>query len=81
MIVNLNCILKITSHVSFLVDVFFRQTMLQFSNPFLNVGDDVVLLKNGQRICGSGAALSTAPIVQNKAYFQVNIQQTGVLFL
>ncbi|VDK69437.1 unnamed protein product [Litomosoides sigmodontis] len=42
------------------------------------MGDDVVLLKNGQRICGSGAALSTAPIVQNKAYFQVNIQQTGI---
>ncbi|OZC08303.1 hypothetical protein X798_04654 [Onchocerca flexuosa] len=35
------------------------------------MGDDVVLLKNGQRICGSGAALGTAPIVQNKAYFQV----------
>nr|CRZ22744.1 Bm3443 [Brugia malayi] len=43
------------------------------------MGDDVVLLKNGQRICGSGAALSTAPIVQNKAYFQVTIQQTDIL--
>ncbi|CAG9536755.1 unnamed protein product [Cercopithifilaria johnstoni] len=42
------------------------------------MGDDVVLLKNGQRICGSGAALSTVPIVQNKAYFQVSIQQTGI---
>ncbi|VDK72430.1 unnamed protein product [Onchocerca ochengi] len=42
------------------------------------MGDDVVLLKNGQRICGSGAALATAPIVQNKAYFQVSIQQTGI---
>uniref|UniRef100_A0A915PZT8 SPRY domain-containing protein 7 n=1 Tax=Setaria digitata TaxID=48799 RepID=A0A915PZT8_9BILA len=42
------------------------------------MGDDVVLLKNGQRICGFGAALGTAPIVQNKAYFQVSIQQTGV---
>uniref|UniRef100_A0A1I7VPM1 Vanin_C domain-containing protein n=1 Tax=Loa loa TaxID=7209 RepID=A0A1I7VPM1_LOALO len=40
------------------------------------MGDDVVLLKNGQRICGSGAALCTVPIVQNKAYFQVSIQQT-----
>ncbi|VDN87030.1 unnamed protein product [Brugia pahangi] len=44
------------------------------------MGDDVVLLKNGQRICGSGAALSTAPIVQNKAYFQVTIQQTDMFF-
>uniref|UniRef100_A0A915A9V0 SPRY domain-containing protein n=1 Tax=Parascaris univalens TaxID=6257 RepID=A0A915A9V0_PARUN len=42
------------------------------------MGDDVVLLKNGQRICGSGGALATAPIVQNKAYFQVSLQQSGV---
>ncbi|VDN02926.1 unnamed protein product [Thelazia callipaeda] len=44
----------------------------------LDSGNDVVLLKNGQRICGSGGALGTAPIVQNKAYFQVSIQQTGI---
>ncbi|KAH7725329.1 SPRY domain-containing protein [Aphelenchoides avenae] len=42
------------------------------------MGSDVVLLKAGTRICGSGGALATAPIVQNKAYFQVNIQQTGL---
>ncbi|VDK63611.1 unnamed protein product [Gongylonema pulchrum] len=36
------------------------------------------MLKSGQRICGSGAALGTAPIVQNKAYFQVSIQQNGI---
>ncbi|MFH4974943.1 hypothetical protein AB6A40_001652 [Gnathostoma spinigerum] len=42
-----------------------------------NMGDEVVLLKNGQRICGCGGALGTAPIVQNKAYYQVSIQQTG----
>lgn len=52
--------------------VFFRADLFE--------GDDVVLLKNGQRICGSGGALATAPIVQNKAYFQVSIQQSG-LFL
>lgn len=39
----------------------------------------MVLLKNGQRICGTGAALGTAPIVQNKAYFQVSVQQNGEL--
>ncbi|KAK0404040.1 hypothetical protein QR680_017255 [Steinernema hermaphroditum] len=32
---------------------------------------------NGTRICGTGAALGSAPVVQNKAYFQVNVQQTG----
>lgn len=42
------------------------------------MGDETVLLKNGQRICGTGGALATAPIVQNKAYFQVSIQQSGV---
>ncbi|KJH51308.1 SPRY domain protein [Dictyocaulus viviparus] len=41
-------------------------------------GKDVVILKEGERICGTGAALGTLPIVQNKGYFQVNIQQGGV---
>jgi len=43
-----------------------------------HMGPDVVLLKNGSRICGSGGALATAPIVQNKALFQVDITQAGV---
>ncbi|CAD5233875.1 unnamed protein product [Bursaphelenchus xylophilus] len=42
-----------------------------------HMGPDVVLLKNGSRICGTGASLATAPIVQNKAYFQVDITQSG----
>ncbi|VDD94880.1 unnamed protein product [Enterobius vermicularis] len=42
------------------------------------MGDETVLLKNGQRICGTGGALGTAPIVQNKAYFQISVQQGGV---
>jgi hypothetical protein len=42
-----------------------------------SVGTDVVIVKNGHRICGSGAALGNAPLVQNKAYFEVKIQQTG----
>ncbi|VDO71718.1 unnamed protein product [Heligmosomoides polygyrus] len=46
------------------------------SPPFL--GKDVVILKEGERICGTGAALGTLPIAQNKAYFQVNVQQSGV---
>ncbi|RWS25368.1 hypothetical protein B4U80_04799 [Leptotrombidium deliense] len=43
-----------------------------------NMGNDVVIVKNGHRICGTGAALASAPIVQNKAYFEVKIQQTGI---
>ncbi|CAI4224105.1 unnamed protein product [Auanema sp. JU1783] len=42
-----------------------------------HMGKDVVLLKEGERICGTGAALATVPIVQNKAYFQVTLQQSG----
>ncbi|KAK5978500.1 SPRY domain-containing protein 7 [Trichostrongylus colubriformis] len=40
-------------------------------------GKDVVIVKEGERICGTGGALGTLPIAQNKAYFQVNIQQNG----
>ena len=41
------------------------------------VGSEVVIVKNGRRICGTGAALANAPIVQNKAYFEVKLQCTG----
>ena len=41
-------------------------------------GHEVVIVKNGQRICGSGGALASAPLVQSKAYFEVKIQQSGV---
>ncbi|CAB3410382.1 unnamed protein product [Caenorhabditis bovis] len=41
-------------------------------------GKDVVILKEGERICGIGGSIATVPIVQNKAYFHVTIQQTGV---
>ena len=44
-------------------------------------GQDVVIVKSGRRICGTGAALGNAPIVQNKAYFEVKIQSTGKLQL
>jgi len=43
----------------------------------LFVGNDVVIVKNGKRICGTGAALSNAPIAQDKAYFEVKLQSTG----
>jgi len=41
------------------------------------VGSEVVVVKNGRRICGTGAALANVPIVQNKAYFEVKLQCTG----
>lgn len=43
-----------------------------------HMGNDVVIVKNGKRICGTGAALSNAPIAQDKAYFEVKLQSTGV---
>lgn len=43
--------------------------------PVLGYG--VVIVKNGHRICGSGAALANAPIQQNKAYFEAKMQSTG----
>lgn len=51
-------------------------------NPIIldtgHMGHEVVIVKNGQRICGSGGALASAPLVQSKAYFEVKIQQSGV---
>lgn len=38
----------------------------------------MVIIKGGQRVCGSGCALGNAPLVQNKAYFEVKLQQGGV---
>ncbi|XP_013787550.1 SPRY domain-containing protein 7-like [Limulus polyphemus] len=43
-----------------------------------HMGQDVVLVKNGHRICGSGGALANYPVVQNKAYYEVKLQQSGV---
>lgn len=38
------------------------------------MGLDAVIVKNGTRVCGTGAVLGTAAIMQDKAYFE------GVLF-
>uniref|UniRef100_A0A1B0CRJ1 SPRY domain-containing protein 7 n=1 Tax=Lutzomyia longipalpis TaxID=7200 RepID=A0A1B0CRJ1_LUTLO len=42
-----------------------------------HMGHEVVLVKNGQRVCGSGGVLATAPLVQSKSYFEVKLQQNG----
>ena len=36
-------------------------------------------MKSGKRICGSGAALANAAILQNKCYFEMKIQSGGAL--
>ncbi|CAH3022844.1 unnamed protein product [Porites evermanni] len=41
------------------------------------MGNEVVIVKSGKRICGSGAALANAAIVQNKCYFEMKIQSGG----
>jgi hypothetical protein len=42
------------------------------------VGQGVVIVKNGQRICGTGGALASAPIEQTKAYFETKLQSSGM---
>lgn len=42
------------------------------------MGHEVVIVKNGLRVCGRGGALTNAPLAQSKSYFEVKIQQGGV---
>ena len=58
--------------------LFFCFLFLLYWFIFLFSGNDVVIVKNGRRICGTGAALANAPIAQNKAYFEIKIQCTGL---
>lgn len=41
------------------------------------LGDEVVIIKNGSRLCGAGGCIATASIVQDKAYFEVKVQRAG----
>merc|ERR1712038_212378 len=43
-----------------------------------HMGNDVVVVKSGKRICGSGGAMANAPLVQNKSYFEAKLQSTGI---
>lgn len=45
------------------------------------LGNEVVIVKSGKRICGSGAALANAAILQNKCYFEMKIQSGGKLIM
>ena len=39
---------------------------------------DCVVVKSGRRVCGTGAVLANAPLVQDKSYFEMKIQCAGV---
>ena len=43
-----------------------------------SLGQEAVVVKNGSRLCGTGAARASTPILQNKAYWEVKIQQSGI---
>ncbi|XP_020504021.3 SPRY domain-containing protein 7b [Labrus bergylta] len=43
-----------------------------------HMGTDVVIVKSGRRICGTGGCLANAPLHQNKSYFEFKIQSTGI---
>jgi len=41
------------------------------------MGDEAIVLKCGTRLCGTGGVLLNVPLIQNKSYFEVKIQQSG----
>ncbi len=51
--------------------------MPQVTLDSANMGQEAVVVKNGSRLCGTGAARATAH-QQNKAYWEVKVQQSGV---
>jgi len=42
------------------------------------MGQEAVVVKNGSRLCGTGAARASTPILQNKAYWEFKLQQSGI---
>ena len=45
---------------------------------FDHSGHEAVIVKNGLRLCGTGGARASTAIQQNKAYWEVKLQQSGV---
>lgn len=41
------------------------------------MGHEVVVIKGGQRACGSGGVIANTPLLQSKSYFEVKLQQGG----
>lgn len=54
----------------------FLMTKIRF-HLFIVLGQEVVILKNGKRVCGSGGAVLNQALLQSKSYFEVKIQQSG----
>lgn len=46
-------------------------------NKVAVLGQEVVILKNGKRVCGSGGSVLNQALLQSKSYFEVKIQQSG----
>jgi len=42
------------------------------------MGNECVVVKQGRRICGTGSALANVEVVQDKCYFEVRIQSSGI---
>uniref|UniRef100_A0A4X2MCR5 SPRY domain-containing protein n=1 Tax=Vombatus ursinus TaxID=29139 RepID=A0A4X2MCR5_VOMUR len=52
--------------------------MLAMQMDTQHMRTDVVTVKNGRRICGTGGCLANAPLHQNKSSFELKIQSTGI---
>ena len=52
--------------------------MHNITNYYYFTGHEVVIVKNGSRVCGRGGALTNAPLAQSKSYFEVKVQQGGI---
>jgi len=42
-----------------------------------SMGQEAVVVKNGLRLCGTGSSRGSTPILQDKAYWEVKVQQGG----
>ncbi|XP_063242337.1 SPRY domain-containing protein 7 [Bacillus rossius redtenbacheri] len=79
MALNMFCCLKnCINGVSFAQTPAPRKEIGQIILDSNYMGQEVVIVKNGQRVCGSGGTLASAPLVQSKAYFEVKLLQSGV---
>ncbi|KAL5247469.1 hypothetical protein ACHWQZ_G019372 [Mnemiopsis leidyi] len=42
------------------------------------IGSETVIVKSGRRICGAGGALADTPLNQDKTYFEIKVQASGI---
>jgi len=61
-----------------MVVIIFVLSVISVNNYYHDIsGTDVVIVKSGRRICGTGGCIANAPLHQNKSYFEFKIQSTG----